>query len=379
MDPVTIAECFRYAGIDGADADNAAYVASLEDAVDEALAVPAGRAVIWHRPASLAAVQKALGELPGETALGAGVYLGDGSPADWAALRSAGIRVFSWSPVAGSDDGAIRDCLAAASREGFWNHLRLPHATAEFTPLTAFAADNPNIVHSWQVGGTSKAFTAAPADHPLAAGYGDVAPLDGMPLWRCLGATGALLAAIARLGRDGVRRRRLNPVDGSHWDVGTDVTWKFLPPASIAHSDMDEICRMVSAGGSVTTRWVRHNLERAFLIAVATERGRIVGNSSLKHPRETYIRSVKARYGLDFSHHLERGYTSVRPEYRGMGIGTRLLEGLTRRAGDRKIFSIIAEDNIATQTIAIRNRTRKVATVFSEAMGKEIGFWMPEE
>jgi len=76
----------------------------------------------------------------------------------------------------------------------------------------------------------------------------------------------------------------------------------------------------------------------------------IVGNASLKRPR---------------------------PEYRGLGIGTKLLEGLTARIDDRKLFSISGEDNIATQKIAIRNRTQKVATFYSEPMGKEIGVWIP--
>jgi GNAT superfamily N-acetyltransferase len=67
----------------------------------------------------------------------------------------------------------------------------------------------------------------------------------------------------------------------------------------------------------------------------------------------------------------------VRPEYRGLGIGTRLLEGLTARAGDRKIFSVIAEDNEATKIIARRNQTRQVATYFSQKAGKAVGIWMP--
>jgi GNAT superfamily N-acetyltransferase len=60
---------------------------------------------------------------------------------------------------------------------------------------------------------------------------------------------------------------------------------------------------------------------------------------------------------LDLTGYVERGYTSVRPEYRGLGIGTSLLEGLTRNGpATAKIFSVIAEDNEATKIIAMRNR-----------------------
>jgi GNAT superfamily N-acetyltransferase len=135
---------------------------------------------------------------------------------------------------------------------------------------------------------------------------------------------------------------------------------------------------MVAAGGTVSTTHVRFNLERAHLIGYVQEKGVIVANSSLKNPRPEYIDTVRRQSGLDLTGYVERGYTSVRPEYRGMGIGTKLLEGLTQRAGDRKIFSVIAEDNAATKVIAMRNRTRKVATYFSEKAGKPVGIWMPE-
>ena len=116
----------------------------------------------------------------------------------------------------------------------------------------------------------------------------------------------------------------------------------------------------------------------AYLIAYVLENGIVVANSSLKNPRPQYIDSVRQRAGLDLTGFVERGYTSVRPEYRGLGIGTRLLEGLTARAGDRKIFSVIAEDNEATKIIARRNRTRQVTTYYSEKAGKPVGIWMPE-
>ena len=61
-----------------------------------------------------------------------------------------------------------------------------------------------------------------------------------------------------------------------------------------------------------------------------------------------------------------------------MGIGASLLEGLTARAVDVKVFSIISEDNLATQKIALRNKTRKITTYFSDKLKKKMGVWMPE-
>jgi GNAT superfamily N-acetyltransferase len=156
------------------------------------------------------------------------------------------------------------------------------------------------------------------------------------------------------------------------------MEYHFVRPQELPPGYLDKICKMVEAGGSVGTKWVRHNLKNAFLIGYVTEKGSLVANSSLKHSRPEYIQAVSRQTGLDLSQHLERGYTSVRPEYRGMGIGTKLLEGLTKRIGDRKLFSIIAEDNIATKKMALRNKTKKVAQFYSDRAGKEIGVWIPE-
>ena len=158
----------------------------------------------------------------------------------------------------------------------------------------------------------------------------------------------------------------------------TNITFYYKKPYDLPGGYLDEICKLVEARGSVKTEFVRSNLERAYLIAYAMENEIIIGNSSLKHPRKEFIEQIKNITGFDFTNFVERGYTSVRPEYSGMGVGTRLLGGLTKRAGENKIFSIISEDNKATQKIAIRNNTKKIAVYFSENSGKKMGLWMPE-
>jgi GNAT superfamily N-acetyltransferase len=87
---------------------------------------------------------------------------------------------------------------------------------------------------------------------------------------------------------------------------------------------------------------------------------------------------VREQTGLDLSGHVERGYTTVRPEYRGLGIGTELLAGETKRAGEKKVYSIISSDNLGAQKMALRNKTQKIATYFSPRLQKEISVWMPE-
>jgi len=155
------------------------------------------------------------------------------------------------------------------------------------------------------------------------------------------------------------------------------ISYTFVSPEQLPEGLFEEVCRLVEAGGGVNPKRVRYNLKRAFLIARAEKEGVLVGTSSLKHPRPEYVQRIKEKLGLDIQGFLERGYTSILPGYRGLGIGTDLLGGLTSRAKGYGIYSLIREDDRETQTIALRNQTVKVATFYSELTGQDLGLWMP--
>lgn len=263
------------------------------------------------------------------------------------------------------------DFFKAFSQVGVWNHLLLDGAGA--CPENCKAvADQPNIVHSWEIADSGERYCTR---NPT---YGQARPLSGRPLWQAMKDPVSRFLMADALTKDRLLRLRIDDDGNRLYTVGENLDYHFVPPDRLPVGYLDEICSMVAAGGTVAATHVRSNLQRAHLIGYVEENGVIVGNSSLKNPRPEYITTVYRQSGLDLKGYVERGYTSVRPEYRGLGIGTRLLEGLTRRAGNRKIFSVISEDNTATQTIAIRNRTRKVATYFSHKAGKPVGIWMPE-
>jgi GNAT superfamily N-acetyltransferase len=257
------------------------------------------------------------------------------------------------------------------SRAGIWNHLTLDGPAAMAANRDAVSRQ-PNIVHSWEA-------TAGHGRKSIADdGYRDLPGLPGRPLWQIVDDPVRRFVLIDRFGKNWLLRSRADKQNDRIVTLGETMTYRFCPPDQLPDGHLDEICAMVAAGGTVAATHVRSNLERAYLIGYVAENGIVVANSSLKNPRPQYIDSVRQRTGLDLTGFVERGYTSVRPEYRGLGIGTRLLEGLTARAGDHKIFSVIAEDNEATKIIASRNRTRQVAGYYSEKAGKPVGIWMPE-
>ena len=161
-------------------------------------------------------------------------------------------------------------------------------------------------------------------------------------------------------------------------DRKDSLQYFFTPPDKLPPGYLDIIIDLVEAGGSVSPEFVRYNLERAFLIGYVKDKDEIIGCSSLKHPRPEFIETVRQQAGINLGNYLERGYTSVKPEYRGMGIGSRLLAGLTARIGDRKLYSVIGEENIGGQKIAINNNTKKMAVYESAKTGKKLGIWIPE-
>jgi GNAT superfamily N-acetyltransferase len=282
-----------------------------------------------------------------------------------------------WQWHGGEIDAATNQ-LYAASRQGIWNHLIFDRESP--AGLIKFAAANANIVHSYghredPLSAFSDPVIRFPSDSP---GYGRTKPLPGRPLWMVLSSPASIRTLLNHYAPKTLMRLRVRDDERRLFEVGTRLSYAFKRPGDLPDGHLDEIVHMVEAGGSVNTRFVRYNLERAFLIAYVEEEGVIVGNSSLKHPRKEYIDAVSSQSGIDLHRFVERGYTSVRPEYRGLGVGVKLLEGLTERAGEYKIFSVIAESNIATQKMAIRNRTRRVATFYSQRANKQMSVWIPE-
>ncbi len=314
------------------------------------------------------------------------VRLDDTGPdPDNAPVSVSRIRLIEWLSPRGPLPRLIR-ILRAHAKAGIWNHVVFPpDAGSDPDPaLLRFAIGNPNIVHSWQLATPAAARFPGPeaAFKSLTEKHARLPFLTGRPFWRALPGPAHLLLYLDTYGSVRVRRWWVRQQPRGVVSLGENMQRHFARPAaapeSLSAARLDDICQLVEAGGSVSTRWMRHNLTRAFLVVYATELDQVVAVSSLKHPRREYITALSEQTGLDLSDYLERGYTSVRPEYRGMGIATQLLAALTARADGRPIFSLISEDNRATQTIARRNNTRKVTSFFSTRAGKQMGVWMPE-
>ena len=263
------------------------------------------------------------------------------------------------------------ELLWQAAKAGIWNHVSgqdLFDKGIDTVPVQ-YILTHPHVVHSFDLPCDR---TRMPA---MSHAYEKIDPLPGIPFWQTLSGPEDILSYLVRYPASHLARLRWD--NSTRITLGNDVGFHFLPPSALSPEFMDQVCAMVIAGGSVDVTFVRSNLENAFLIGYAMENKKMVGCSCLKHPRAALIHRLKRATGLDLSGCVERGYTSVRPEYRSLGVGRRLLEGLTARAGKYKVFAIIDEDNLATQKIARWNNSRKITTYFSEKTNKQMGIWMP--
>ena len=154
------------------------------------------------------------------------------------------------------------------------------------------------------------------------------------------------------------------------------IFYLFKKPGEADPETLALIENLIGEGRGVGTSWVAENLERAFLIGYAVHEGEIVGTSTHKYPKDFYRKRIEAATGLDLHGYLERGYTVVRPEYRGLGIGGRLIRGLIERSPGRKIYVTIRMDNIAPLKMTYREKMILAATFINERTGHELGLFV---
>ncbi|MBU4603626.1 MAG: GNAT family N-acetyltransferase, partial [Proteobacteria bacterium] len=306
-----------------------------------------------------------------------------------AALARGGLRLIHWSSPSGAvlESGpllaAMNKTLVSASRTGLWNHLTLPMEGSDSwaQALLDFTGSNPQVVHSWSRP-TPWPWSPRPISYigePRAEAYRQVAPLPGGPLWRKLAGPAHLLLYLERHGCDTVRHWRVRPEGDSVYRLGEKLNYVFAEPKDIAPGVLEEVALLVLAAGKVKPGWLRHNLAHAYLVAYTSEEGVIVGTDTLKRLRPEYLEHIKDQSGLDLTGYTERGYVSIRPEYRGTGIGNALVQGVIARAQGRKMVIITGSDNLAGQKLLARNNSRRVKTYFSKRLNKPMQIWMPQD
>jgi len=90
---------------------------------------------------------------------------------------------------------------------------------------------------------------------------------------------------------------------------------------------------------------------------------------------ECGLKYLRKKTDLDLTGYLERGYTYLRPEYRGRGIADRILKALMQGSPGRSIYITIRMDNKDAIALGLRNGMKLAARFINERTGHEIGLF----
>jgi GNAT superfamily N-acetyltransferase len=342
-------------------------------------------------------------------------------------LSKAGVRLIRWGVETGhprilkimNKGTRLEDTLSVlkdASEAGIWNHatmiLGYPTETIDEAKETIrFLEKNTHVIHSsilfrfvllkhsyiiqhpeeFKIESTSRAEDSFSYEYNFTCSDGmdenslssllawaqkyRIEQIYGHPFWYYLRIREYLLPYLKRCHTADVLKWKVNPRDLSIYGRGTRIDYFFQYPQEIPLQTLNKIQRLIELAGEVGRSWIRGNLKSAFLIGYAEEQGRIVGTMSLKRPLQKYVRELEAKTHLDLQGYLERGYSAVRPEYRALGIGDRLLKGLAMKASGEKIYVTIRLDNEPAVRLTRQNHMRLAGTFFNERTGNQIGLF----
>lgn len=292
--------------------------------------------------------------------------------------KAEGVLSVRWLTPRHAETQELAAGLRASSKAGMWNQVEL--AADANQDLAAWCAANPNLAHSVTIDQpTASGFSGPPPMQPAPESkVGTLPPMPGRPLWRWLGKDAHLALYVLRHGVRQTRAYRVR-ADGSTYNLGQGVEYYFVHYPDLNEWHLQNILALITSAGKVKPDWLHHNIQRSFLVAYAVEEGVMIATETLKHPRPEYILKVRERTGLDFTRHLERGYIVVRPEYRGLGVGDKLVKGCLARAPGYKTFLAIDAENKTAQELTARHGSRFLTGYYSEDMGKEIQIWTPRD
>ena len=153
----------------------------------------------------------------------------------------------------------------------------------------------------------------------------------------------------------------------------SDIIYFFEKPEEISPKILDRTRNLIEECGGIGTSWVKENLRDAFLIGYAEHDGKVVGTSTHKYPKKEYRKKIESVTGLDLAGYLERGYTAVRPEYRDLGIGGRLIRGLIEKSENKMVYVTIRMDNISPLKMTYKEGMVLAATFVNDRTGHELG------
>lgn len=154
------------------------------------------------------------------------------------------------------------------------------------------------------------------------------------------------------------------------------IQYIYQSPREVPAEMMEAIGALVRECQAVGTSFLKDNLQNAFLIGYALAQGQLVGTSTHKVPKAFYRKRIEEKTGLDLEGFLERGYTAVREEYRGQGIGGNLIRGLIEHSEGKRVYVTIRMNNVPALRMTHKEGMVLAARFLNEGTGHTIGVFV---
>jgi GNAT superfamily N-acetyltransferase len=141
-------------------------------------------------------------------------------------------------------------------------------------------------------------------------------------------------------------------------------------PSEIPPAELAEIETLIASGGQVYRARLRENLPRVARIVTAYSDDQLVGVSAVKRPQPAYIETIAARaaYPDLVQFPEEFGYSFVRSEFRGRGIGAAML---AERLREQTVgaFATVGRTNAPTNVLLARHGFEQVGKQWDGRQG----------
>lgn len=196
------------------------------------------------------------------------------------------------------------------------------------------------------------------------------------PTWFYMRIREYILLYLSKFPLQHVQRLKVDPDTLRVYMAGTHLKFNFLKGEELDEQLLERLRAFISGSEEVGRSWIGDNLRNALWIAYVEEGEKIVATMVHKRPKEKYLNYLREKTGLDLRGYVERGYSFVRPEYRGLGIGDRMLKGLVKRTPDTPVYVTIRLDNLPAIRLTEKNQMKLVASYLNERTGHEVGIFI---
>jgi ribosomal protein S18 acetylase RimI-like enzyme len=162
-------------------------------------------------------------------------------------------------------------------------------------------------------------------------------------------------------------------------EISGQIQYRVYPPSAFSGATLDRLVELITSGGESNNRSLITKLRKAHAIAFARVDGLPIGVAVIKRPVASYPVKVFTAAGvpeLAENFQIELGYVMINPQYRGQGVGSKLLSLFGNHQAP--IYSTVRKDNAAMISLLQTAGFTQVGTPYKGESGAELTLWIKQ-